>query len=92
MITNNLFLHKGSWSSDYIQDSNPVYGDPCFAKKGGTEMTDYIPSNKALVKQGIEIELLPNDHIGLAIGLKVERDILGNPIKGKPSMGAIHVE
>ena len=91
-VKNNLFLHKGSWSPDYIQDSQPVYGDPVFAKNGGLEIKDYIPSNKTLVKQGIEIERLPGDHIGLSIGLKAERDILGNPINGKPSMGAIQVE
>ena len=91
VIKNNLFLHEGSWPADNIQDSRPVYGDPDFAKKGGMELTDYIPSNKELIKNGIEIEPLPEDSIGLSIGLKVEHDILGNTIKGKPSFGAIQV-
>ena len=92
IVKNNLFLHKGSWTPDNIQDSQPVYGDPEFAKKGGMELKDYIPSNRKLVKNGIEIEPLPGDSIGLTVGLKVERDILGNPVKGKPSFGAIQVE
>jgi len=92
LVKNNLFLHKESWPADNIQDSRPIFGDPGFAKNGGMEVKDYIPSNKALVNQGIEIEKIPGDSIGLTIGLRVERDILGNPIKGKPSIGAIQVK
>ena len=55
-------------------------------------MSDYIPQNKKLIKnRGIEIQKIINDSIGLFLGLKVEKDILGNKITGKPDMGAIEI-
>ena len=92
IVKNNLFLHKQSWPADNIQDTRPLHGDPGFAKKGGLALRDYIPSNTALLNQGIDIAPLPGDNIGLTIGLKPDRDILGTPITGKPTIGAIQVE
>jgi hypothetical protein len=63
-----------------------------FANAGGDKLTDYIPLNKTLVEnKGIEIPLILNDKSGLFKGLKVEHGILGNPIIGKPDMGAIEI-
>jgi hypothetical protein len=53
---------------------------------------DYIPKNDKLVKnKGIEIPHIPNDPIGLAIGLRPTHDILGNKVQGKSDLGAIEL-
>ncbi len=55
-------------------------------------LEDYIPQNTTLIRDaGIEIEKLPRDEVGLWIGLKVEQDILGNSIQGRPDLGAIEI-
>ncbi|MCV6605687.1 MAG: hypothetical protein OIF34_10305, partial [Porticoccaceae bacterium] len=93
LFKNNLFLRADSWPEDvFIRDSAPLYGDPLFAKPGGMHVSDYLPTAKALVKdRGIAIENIPGDRRGLFLGLKVEQDILGNPVTGKPDMGAIEL-
>jgi len=93
IFKNNLFTNKNNWpQSVLIQDKAPVYGDPEYTNPGGPQISDYIPSNLAMIKnKGITIPLLPGDSIGLFIGLKVKKDILGNRIKGKPDMGAIEL-
>ncbi len=93
VFENNLYLNESNWpKSVLIQDGKPIYGDPHFFNKGGFKITDYIPSNVKLVRdKGIEIMKLPNDPIGLTIGLKAEFDILGNKITGRPDMGAIEL-
>ena len=56
-------------------------------------MTNYIPLNKKIISnKGITIKQIPNDTIGLKIGLKVNKDILGNPIIGQPDIGAIELK
>jgi hypothetical protein len=51
---------------------------------------DYMPKNISLVKnKGVKITLLPNDTRGLLQSLKLKKDILGNKIKKRPSLGAI---
>lgn len=88
---NNLFLNKDNWPKGIgINDTAPFIGNPEFANGGGLEAKDYMPKNLKLVQQnGIEILQLPNDSVGLMQSLKLEKDILGNPIKGQPSLGAI---
>ena len=90
---NNLFLNESNWpSSILIKDNSPIYGNPGFVNAGGLKLTDYIPTNIELIKdKGIEIPKITGDSIGLVLGLKVERDILGNKITGKPDMGAIEI-
>jgi hypothetical protein len=90
---NNLYLNENNWpTSILIKDNSPVYGNPGFVNAGGLKLTDYIPTNIDLIKdKGIEIPKIPGDSIGLVLGLKVERDILGNKITGKPDMGAIEI-
>jgi hypothetical protein len=88
---NNLFFNKDSWPKDTgVSDTSPIYGIPNFTNKGGIDAKDYIPKNHNLIKnKGITIELLSNDKNGLFWSLLVEKDILGNPITNKPSIGAI---
>lgn len=91
VFTNNLFLRADNWPTDLLlQDTAAMIGDPGFKNKGGLVLMDYAPGNRNLVlNKGAAILPLPNDSIGLRIGLKVERDILGNKIVGKPGLGAI---
>ncbi len=88
---NNLFLHRDNWPKNVgISDSSPVFGDPKFANAGGLVVIDYLPTNRGLLKnKGLNIELLPNDKTGLLQSLNLKEDILGNPISGVPSIGAI---
>lgn len=94
VFQNNLYLLEENWPADVlIQDEQPIWGDPQFVKAGGTELENYQPLNTELTRDnGIVIQPLPNDSIGLFIGLEVGQDILGNPIKGLPDMGAIELE
>ncbi len=93
VFTNNLFLRADNWPTGFsLQDTAPVIGDPGFTNKGGLQLTDYLPVNRSLViNRGVAILPIPNDTIGLRIGLQAARDILGNPILGKPDMGAIEL-
>lgn len=89
---NNLFLRPDNWPASLsIQDASPLFGDPHFLKNGGRDITDYIPANGELTSQkGMHIEPLPGDAIGLRIGLQPKKDIIGDPINGKPGIGAIN--
>ena len=93
IFANNLFLRQDTWPAGVaMQDSAPLVGDPQFANPGGLDLRDYLPGNHALIKDaGVEIEMIPEDEVGLALGLKVSHDILGQPIWGKPDLGAIEV-
>ncbi|MEW6997844.1 right-handed parallel beta-helix repeat-containing protein [Colwelliaceae bacterium BS250] len=92
-FTNNIFLKETTWpKSILIQDSAPIIADVQFTNAGGTKVSDYIPLNiKAVANKGIEIPFVVGDKNGLFKGLKVTHDILGNPIVGKPDMGAIEL-
>ncbi|MCP4046146.1 MAG: right-handed parallel beta-helix repeat-containing protein [Gammaproteobacteria bacterium] len=94
IFKNNLFLHQSSWPARVlVQDEAPIYGDAEFSKPGGIKLEDYIPANLALVQdKGIEIPMIPGDDNGLITGLKVKHGIMGNPITGKPDMGAIEIK
>lgn len=91
---NNLFLAETIWPKEVlIQPGGILSGDPQFLEKGGVNPMDYIPTNINLIKdKGIEIPHISNDLLGLKIGLKVSKDILGNPIRRLPDLGAIEVE
>ena len=90
----NIFLKRDNWPKGVgISDVAPIIGDPDFLKKGGLNAKDYMPTNLKLIKnKGIKIPLLPNDTEGLLQSLNLEQDILGNKIKGTPSLGAIEPE
>ncbi|GGE26747.1 hypothetical protein GCM10010832_04290 [Psychroflexus planctonicus] len=75
-----------------IQDKSPYYGNPKF-KEFNNSLSDFTPQQIRLVKnRGISIPKIPSDSIGLVYGLQLQKDILGNKIKSKPSLGAIEVE
>ncbi len=93
IFKNNLFLKQSNWPKQVlVQDNSPIYGDAKFINAGGLNIADYTPTNLALIKdKGIEIPKIPGDKVGLIVGLKAEKDILGNDIVGKPDLGAIEV-
>jgi hypothetical protein len=94
IFENNLYLSDSNWPQEVlIQDGSPIIGDPEFQNPGGLTIGDYVPANPALVKdRGMKITKIPNDSIGLTIGLDVQYDILGNTLKGLPDMGAIELQ
>jgi len=94
VFQNNLFLKHDNWPQTMtIKDSNPVYGDAQFLKNGGVNVRDYIPRNKTKVQgKGMIIKHLPNDNVGLNVGLKVTTDILNNPVGKFPGLGAIEIQ
>jgi hypothetical protein len=93
------FVQNNIYSSETVlprnipfKDTHMIIGDVLFSKPGGTNAADYIPRNVTIVKdQGIEIPMLEGDANGLKIGLKVSKDFFGNPIVGKPDIGAIEI-
>ena len=91
VFRNNLYLQAANWPADVlIHDAAPLIGNPGFKTKGGLEAADYTPLRQSIVKdRGIVIQPVPNDSIGLRVGLKVLVDILGNPVRGLPDLGAI---
>lgn len=93
VFRNNLYLGRYSWPADApIQDQQPLVGDPGLAFTLNSALKDYMPKHKVLIQDaGIEIHPVPGDSIGLNIGLKVEKDILGQPVTGLPDLGAIEV-
>jgi len=92
-VNNNLYYSNSILPASLpFTDGNPVIGDPKFAKPGGTDPKHYIPRNTKLIKdKGVAIPRLEGDEIGLRIGLVVTEDFFGNPIIGKPDMGAIEI-
>lgn len=93
-IRNNLYI-SGSVLPPALpfKDANPFFGDADFKNPGGFEAEDYIPRNRALIKdQGVEIPEIEGDAVGIRIGLKMAHDILGNRIIGKPDLGAIEIQ
>ena len=91
---NNLYLSDSNWPKEVlIQDHSPKFGNPEFAKKGSLKIEDYVPANTLIIKnKGVEIRNLPEDIAGIKIGLKVDKDILGNKIIGIPDLGAIEIQ
>ncbi|MFN3409765.1 MAG: right-handed parallel beta-helix repeat-containing protein [Limisphaerales bacterium] len=91
VFRNNLFLRRDNWPTDSgLADTAPLVGDPEFANGGGLRLEDYLPQNVGLIRdRGLVIERLPGDPHGLPGGLRVERDILGNEITGRPDLGAV---
>ena len=89
---NNLFL-KNHWPKEVlIQPRKSIIGNPLFKNIGGEMISDYYPTNNDLIKdKGINISNIINDSIGIRIGLKLEKDILGNQIKNMPDIGAIEI-
>lgn len=94
VFKNNLYLNDSAWPQKVlIQDAQPVFGNPNYKNAGGLNPEDYIPLNGELIKdQGIEIEKIPGDEIGLAIGLASDKDFFGTAVQGLPDLGAIEIK
>lgn len=93
-FSNNLFFKDNSWPNNVlIQPTYFVVGDAKFRNKQRININDFTPTLKALIKdKGITVPLIEKDSAGLFIGLEIENDILGNPIKGLPDLGAIELD
>lgn len=93
VFANNAFLRADNWPADCgLLDVAPLIGDPAFVRPGGLQAADYVPRNLALVKdRGIRVAALPDDEVGLRIGLDVAVDFFGNPVVGAPDLGAIEL-
>ena len=88
---NNLLLNNASWpENSELGKTDMQLGNPQFAKPGGSSITDYIPRNTKLIAgKGVIIAPLQGDFLGLPQGMNPDKDILGNPVTGRPPMGAI---
>ena len=93
-VRNNIYISESVLPENLLfKDEHMIIGDVRFRKPGGLDAADYTPRNPQLVKdQGIEIPKLEGDPVGLEIGLKVSHDFFGNPIVGKPDIGAIEIQ
>ena len=94
VFSNNLYFTQQTWPENFlIQDKNAFYGDANFRNQTGTNLSDFVPQNRQLIKnKGILISKLPMDSIGLIFSLHMEKDIIGNHIQGLPDLGAVEVE
>jgi len=94
IFENNLYLNESNWPKQVlIQDQKPMIGNPEFVNMGSIKIENYVPTNVQLIKnKGVEIRQLPEDIVGLKIGLKVDKDILGNKITSAPDLGAIELQ
>ena len=72
-------MDKNSYANDVLGDQyNP------------NKKSNNVAENIYLVKnKGTQISLLPNDTVGLMQSLKIEKDLVGNPVSETPSLGAI---
>jgi hypothetical protein len=91
VFRNNLYLHEGVLPKDMpILDDKPMIGDAGFTRPGGVEAGDHRPTSVISVKgNGVIIENLPGDNVGLKGGIAVRTDFFGNPIGGSPDLGAV---
>ena len=83
-VCNNLFMNVDDWNKSVeFVSSKSFSGNPEFVNEGGLCPEDYMPMNKELVKnKGTDISLSGNIK-------PLDRDFFGNPIVGKPDLGAI---
>jgi hypothetical protein len=99
VIANNLYARAQTLPDGLpIQDGQPLrdrhelVANPQFKRPGGFDPADYVPANRAAVKdQGIRLERLPGDQVGVHLGLDVKADFFGHPITGLPDLGAIEL-
>ena len=93
LMQNNLYAKVASLPENFpVREQGRMVGDPRFRNPGGLKAEDYVPQNHALVMdKGIAIPLLEGDAAGLMQGLEATHDFFGNPIVGKPDLGAIEI-
>ncbi|MDE3253832.1 MAG: right-handed parallel beta-helix repeat-containing protein, partial [Bacteroidota bacterium] len=90
-LNQNLFLHSNSWPEEMtVKGAVSLFGDPDFTKPGGLQIQDYRPLNTTLIKQkGSKTADWNIGDAKPAVSLKMDKDILGNPVSDHPSIGAI---
>ncbi len=93
IFTNNLFPSSSFWPKEALfKDANPIYGNPDFSNPKAGIFNALLPKNIAVVSQkGIDVYAFPFNKVKLQYNLKIDKDILGNKIVGKPSIGAIYI-
>ncbi len=92
ILDNNLVFGKPIPKTAFTTYTNNWSGDPQFKNAGGWKPKDYIPLNiEEIVDQSILLYKITEDTIGVVGGFEVKEDFFGNPIKGKPDMGAIEI-
>ena len=93
VFMNNVYVSDGLLPPGLgVEDGSPIVGDAAFRNPGGTDPSDYIPTNtKMLMDRGVKITKLKGDDVGLTIGLEVKSDFFGNPIAGIPDIGAVEL-
>jgi hypothetical protein len=93
IFTNNVYVRDGIIPANLqVQDRMTIIGNVGFKNPGGRQPSDYIPTHIELVKDmGVPIAKISGDDVGLVVGLTVKQDFFGNPIVGKPDMGAIEL-
>ncbi|WP_234461956.1 right-handed parallel beta-helix repeat-containing protein [Pedobacter segetis] len=91
IFSNNLFASRSSWPTEAsIKDTNPFYGNPVFSGIEKKYINAFTPKNiKEIQHQGIDIIAFPFNRTKLNYPLKMDKDILGNKLIGKPNLGAI---
>lgn len=93
LFKNNLYTHADTLPQSLpFSDRSPIFGDPLYVNTEGFQARDFRPAAAGLIiDRSIPIEQLPGDEIGLQIGFEVEHDYFGNPILGKPDLGAVEI-
>jgi len=90
---NNIYENSDSQPLHFpFGDSAPIITDPLFVNTGGLTTADYIPqAHSQISDQGVTINNIPGDPLGLLIGLTVTEDIAGSAISGQVDLGAIEL-
>ncbi|OHX64682.1 right-handed parallel beta-helix repeat-containing protein [Flammeovirga pacifica] len=93
LFKNNIFYQKSNWPSEVlIQPKASFIVDVDFKDKNSDHIADFTPKNiQAIKNKGIPIPRIESDSIGIVYGLKIEKDIQGNKVSNRPSIGAIEV-
>lgn len=91
VVSHNLFSGPGFWPADLrTENLKAFFADPQFSNPGGMRLQDYIPRSAILLRAN---GVLPDkDWFSNKNSFQlppIEFDILGNPIKNLPPIGAI---
>jgi hypothetical protein len=94
IFANNLYVREGLIPPGFVsKEEDAIVGDVCFTNPGGARPEDYVPLNRELiVDRGMVVQPLPEDEIGLSVGLEVTEDFFGNPVQGRPDIGAVELD
>lgn len=78
------------WAWDIFRNNMAI--NPQLVNAGGLGALDYIPQNQVVIQnQGIDLYNIPGDVNGVKGGFVPDKDYRGNPIVGKPDIGAFEL-